>query len=172
MSNTIIAIVGEAGVGKDYIASFLADHTIWNRIVSYTTRHMREGEKQGREHLFVDTYPESEDIVCHTEYGGSHYWVTAAQIQAYHVSIYVVDEYGLKMLRENNRGAWNIISILVLRDRELRLKAGVSEERMQRDKDRTTLPQDSYDIVIKNNKSIKALDHKLRELINHLQAKI
>lgn len=169
----VVAIVGEAGVGKDMAASWLEEHECYNRIVSYTTRPIREGEKQMREHLFVGEFPYMDDMVCHTEYGGYHYWVCESQILPHPVSVYVVDEVGLQQLKARRDGEderpWNVFSVLIKRDREKRLEAGVAEERMQRDSGRTPLPEKCYDMVIANNKSLKAFEYKLRDLVQAIK---
>lgn len=50
---TIVAIIGPSGAGKDTVADIIADMMGFEKLISYTTRPMREGEKQGREHHFV-----------------------------------------------------------------------------------------------------------------------
>lgn len=163
----IIAIVGDAGCGKDTAATWLVDHTDWNLIISYTTRPMREGEQQRREHYFVTQFPEFDTFGAHAVYGGYHYWTTMTQLTACPTSVYVIDEDGLAQLRQAEaEGHISIFSVLMTRRTDLRLASGVSQERMDRDATRQHLPPTSYDTVIHNDKSLKALYHRLSELVS------
>lgn len=152
----VIALVGEAGVGKDYAAAWLAQSYGYERVVSYTTRPMREGERQGVEHRFVTEFPYMDDIVCQTFYGGHRYWVSAEQLD-YPVCVYVVDETGLTELMDRNRDAstgkerWKIIPVLIERSVHLRRESGVSEDRIARDAARIKLPKDTYAFIFSNN---------------------
>ena len=53
MKQNIIAIVGQAGSGKDTVAQLMRMTLHVPILCSYTTRPMREGEVNGREHIFV-----------------------------------------------------------------------------------------------------------------------
>lgn len=160
-----IAIVGPSGSGKDTIANWLCDHEGYEQIVSYTTRPMREGETQCKEHYFVTEFPEMDHFVCHTVYGGHHYWVNSEQLLGKRPTVYVVDEVGLMQLKEWQKSSGiRIFAMYVECDEEIRLKRGVTSERIERDRSRQLLPMDTYDVVVKNNKSMKALVHRLREI--------
>lgn len=172
MKPLIITITGLSGAGKDTVAEYLCDHTDWNRIVSFTTRPIREGEVNGREHYFVseDRLPTAPgSMLCHTIYppsGGYHYWVIPEQFDIYPVNVYVVDEVGLKQL-ELVSDKYYIHKVLITRDEQLRRSSGVSDSRIERDDHRTALPDSYYDTIIKNNKSISALHHRLHAFIGH-----
>ena len=90
---TILAIVGMAGVGKDTAANYLKEKNGWNVICSYTNRPMRNGETQGKEHIFV-TNKAPETTFAYTNYVGYDYWTDIEQFRDDVVNIYVVDEYG------------------------------------------------------------------------------
>ena len=53
MKTKIIAIVGPSGSGKTTLAEYFQRQFCIPTIVSYTTRPMRAGEANGREHWFV-----------------------------------------------------------------------------------------------------------------------
>lgn len=64
LNSTIILICGLSGSGKDTFAKLLACNEDVKRglpairiVTSYTTRPMRVGETQGKEHMFVDEGP-------------------------------------------------------------------------------------------------------------------
>ena len=50
----IIALVGPSGSGKTTLSLYLQEMLNIPAICSYTTRPMRRGEQNGREHWFVE----------------------------------------------------------------------------------------------------------------------
>lgn len=49
----IIALIGKTGSGKSETVKYFEQHLGFERIVPYTTRPMRAGEKDGREYHFI-----------------------------------------------------------------------------------------------------------------------
>lgn len=94
----LITITGPSGAGKDTIARIMSEMTDWPIICSYTTRPMREGEQDGREHHFVKRLSaDTADVLAYTQYGDYEYWATVDQIKD--IAIYVVDEAGLMFIK-------------------------------------------------------------------------
>lgn len=158
----IIAIVGEAGVGKDTFARMLSEVTGKPILVSYTTRPMREGEVNGREHIFVSKCKTPRrDMLAHCYYGGYEYWTELSQVKG--SAIYVVDERTLVELRLNPR--YNVTSILLTRSRMKRMKSGITLERMHRDSERV-LPSSYYiyDYIIHNEGTLEDLRETAQKL--------
>ena len=158
----IIAIVGEAGVGKDTFARMLSEVTKKPILVSYTTRPMREGEVNGREHIFVSKCKTPwRNILAHCYYGGYEYWTDISQVKD--SAIYVVDERTLAEHRLNPR--FNVISILVTRSRIKRMQSGIALERMHRDSDRFLSPSYyKYDYIIQNEGTLEDLRETTQKL--------
>lgn len=50
----ITILLGASGCGKNYIESILVNEYNYERVVSCTTRPMRDGELEGREYNFID----------------------------------------------------------------------------------------------------------------------
>ncbi|MCF0208608.1 MAG: guanylate kinase [Bacteroidaceae bacterium] len=169
----IIAIVGPSGAGKDTIAEILCNSNGWNRVVSFTTRPMREGERDGVEHWFVNEMPRGVPLLAQTTYGGYKYWTTAAQVVKHEVSVYIIDEAGLADLQQTVSMLYkiNIVKVYVERDEEIRYQSGVSAERIKRDRHRMQFHKEYYDYIIINNKSISALKHRLRALAKSIYKK-
>lgn len=165
----IIAIVGSSGAGKDMVAQLLSVATCSNVIVSYTTRPMREGETDGKEHHFVKECNVPEDQrLAYTVFGGYEYWTTREQIQG--TSIYIIDEEGLRFLRERFPDI-DIASIYVSASKRVRRSRGVSEERIKRDDLREQFPLEYYDYVIYNNRSLGHLMARVTEIADQLKEK-
>ena len=158
----IIAIVGESGVGKDTFARMLSEVTGKPILVSYTTRPRREGEVNGREHIFVSTCKTPwRNMLAHCHYGGYEYWTELSQVKD--SAIYVVDERTLVELRLNPR--YNVTSILVTRSRMKRMKSGITLERMHRDSERMLSPAYyKYNYIIQNEGTLEDLRETTQKL--------
>lgn len=166
---TIICIVGPSGSGKTTIARHIEKELGIPMLVSYTTRPMRAGEKNGVDHFFVDEseMPSRDKMLAYTNFGGYHYWMPTDEVPYTDpgVCTYVIDEVGLKMLKEQYAEDFIIQSVLIKRDIEL-LKAQVEEERVKRDFERIQIPESEYDLVIENNDSLESV---LAETITKIQ---
>lgn len=173
----IIAIVGPSGSGKTTLSLAMQKAGIPS-IVSYTTRPMREGEVNGREHWFI-TEPESDRLlsnvppVAFTRFGGHRYFTLREQFTP-DICSYVVDEPGLKMLQDRFESAnhiaecymdecrqtgtvpseevhvYRIIPVYVSRDVQI-LRSQIGADRLERDKERQALPEDEYFLHVCND---------------------
>lgn len=169
----IIAIVGPSGAGKTAISKAMARAGI-PYVVSYTTRPMRDGETEGVEHHFI-TEAQAESLFASiretpfmfnqmvpafTEINGYCYFIKASQLQEHPVQTYVVDEVGLLDLEHWNDEFkdLNIIPVYIYRDKA-EIAKYTDAERMARDKERITLPEDTYTIrVINDSPSLDQLN--------------
>lgn len=91
--NHLNVIVGKSGSGKNWLCE---RHGLLS-IPSYTTRPMRQGETNGKEHIFVSRYDFDLDAdpAAYTEFNGYQYWVTFDQINDLKYDTYIVDTTGL-----------------------------------------------------------------------------
>lgn len=152
----IIAIVGNSGTGKTVAAEFASRALDIPVIRSYTTRPMRDGEAQGREHIFVPegcSIPRKEDMLAYTFFGGHHYWALKSQVKDERV-LYVIDEDGVRGLKKRFGEEYVIIPILIRRDRY-----DVGRERMARDFSRK--PLEAFYAVIDNDSTLEHLFYSL-----------
>nr|DAJ79595.1 MAG TPA: Guanylate kinase [Bacteriophage sp.] len=162
MKQKIIAIIGQAGAGKDTVARLLSFSLGIPLICSYTTRPMCEGEKNGREHIFVkECNIPREKMLAYTEYGGYEYWTELSQIED--TAIYVIDEKGIMDICERFPDI-ELVNIYVAAKPETLKARGISPERMQRDEYRVTMDINSFDYVITNNSSLCALLHAVNAM--------
>lgn len=152
MKPIIIAIVGASGSGKTTLSLYLQQHSGIPAICSYTTRPMREGEINGRDHWFVDhSHPIPQNPLAYTFFGGNHYWTELSQIKAKFNS-YVIDEKGLIELKNKWGHLFEILSVYVERTN----LTNISEERKQRDLDRVQIDPDLYDIILYNDSDLES----------------
>ena len=158
----LITITGPSGAGKDTVARMLSEMGGYQVLCSYTTRPKREGEIDGVEHYFVEKCDVPHDkMLAYTQYGGYEYWTTIDQVTD--KSIYVIDEDGLKALCKKFPDI-ELFKICVSAHEENRLRRGVSQERMDRDKKRNRLPLPFYNAVIFNNDSYEVLLDKVQRV--------
>ncbi|RHH07875.1 guanylate kinase [Bacteroides fragilis] len=163
MKPIIIAIVGNSGSGKTYMAEFLRSKLNVPVIVSYTTRPMREGETEGKDHFFIqpDKVPASKDMLAYTRFGGYEYFALYNQFPTDGICAYVIDEKGLEELTGRCKGRYEIISILVLCPPELLIARGIDPARVKRDHERKHLSLGYFDCVIRNDASLEEFEYKV-----------
>ena len=155
MTQKLIAIVGQARAGKDTVANILSIALNIPLLCSFTTRPMRDGEVNGREHFFVKECKTSkEDMLAYTEYGGYEYWTELSQIKD--TAIYVIDEKGIMDICERFPDI-ELVNIYVAAKPETLKARGIAPERMKRDEYRVTMDINSFDYVITNNSSLYRL---------------
>ena len=155
MKQKSIAIVGQAGAGKDTVANILSIALNSPLLCSFTTRPMRDGEVNGREHVFVkECKTPKEDMLAYTEYGGYEYWTELSQIKD--TAIYVIDEKGIMDICERFPDI-ELVNIYVAAKPETLKARGIAPERMKRDEYRVTMDINSFDYVICNNSSLYRL---------------
>lgn len=163
----IIAIVGASGSGKTTLSKFLNQHLDIPYIVSYTTRPIRPGETDGIDHFFVDSSQviNQNTAFAYTEFGGYQYWTCVDQFNQAAIMTYVVDEKGLIEMKNRWTDRFKIIPVLIKRPNN-----PTEISRINRDKDRISLPESDYAAVILNDKTereffVEAIT-KLGALIN------
>lgn len=167
MAMRIITITGASGVGKDTVARILSEMTGFPMLCSYTTRPMREGEVDGREHRFVSKCcTDRKDMLAYTVYGGHQYWTEVSQVTG--TVIYVIDEEGLRDLRARFPQI-ALFTVGVYADMQIRQARGVTEDRMVRDQERTLYDAHCYDYVIYNNGTLQDL-HNQASIITQMLA--
>ena len=164
---TIIALIGPSGAGKTTIAEEMSHFGI-PQICSYTTRPMRKGERQGREHLFVSRREAAHHLMvaqplAYTLFGGNHYFALFDQLKA-ETMTYIVDEQGLMDLRYNigeyhdrmsslyglEHERIRLLPVYVDRDIEM-IARSVDADRIERDEDRIDLDPALIRLRIEND---------------------
>lgn len=160
----LITITGPSGAGKDTVARMMSEMTDWPVLCSYTTRPMREGEVNGREHYFVEHVNVSPTkMLAYTFYGGYDYWTRLDQVKD--TAIYVIDEVGLVELKEKHPDI-EVYSIYVSSWLPTRLTRGVKLSRIIRDVERfRNAPQIKYNNVIHNNADKNSLQKRVAKCI-------
>lgn len=173
MKSTIVCLVGDSGSGKTLASLYLQEVLGWNTVVSYTTRPMRDGETDGKEHWFFNNaaskVPDKAEMCAYTVFGGYEYWTLWKQFVNDKVNAYVIDEKGLINLRSKEQTPirFNLVTIKINRNK----KSGIDEKRIARDNDRVSLPDNFYDYVVNNDFSIESFKAALYLIAKNIERK-
>ena len=84
------------------------------QVVSYTTRPMRESEKNGSDHIFISEDEVSKyenDIVAYTEINGYKYFTTFDSVDK--SDVYVIDPEGLDNLKIKYGDKYDFVEIYI-----------------------------------------------------------
>ena len=106
MKYKIIALIGEAGSGKDTILQDLLQNSNFNEIISYTTRPPRDGEINGKNYFFLS--PEEfldkiqEDVMLEYTVFNGWFYGTPKEILKEGVNIGVFNPGGVWRLSQND----------------------------------------------------------------------
>ena len=156
----VLCIIGSSGSGKTTIERLL-EQTFplhFKRLVSCTTRPMREGETQGVEHQFVKCLENTDDQLAYTKYGDYEYWAKTSDIVPGKVNTYVIDVEGFRFLQRYFADKLEIRVMYVKRSK----RDDIDEDRKERDRDRLMLTPDDIDILFRNEGSISDLIANVR----------
>ena len=119
---TIFCILGESGSGKDTLVEYtLKEFKLdLKPVLSYTDRPIRQGEQNGKEHVFLSKEEMTEflnsnkkDIAAYTQIGETGYRYCAMTSVIDRSDIYIIDPNGLKEFKERTGDRYNIISIYI-----------------------------------------------------------
>lgn len=176
MSNILI-ILGESASGKSTVQNILCKNYGYERLITYTTRKPREGEKDGVDYHFVseDTFDEmyGNNEFCETaEYNGWHY--ATAKDDCTNNKVAVITPHGLRQIRKFDGLTLVTIYINVpRRDRLIKiLQRGDNPDEAYRrslsDVGQFDGISDEVDSVIYNPEYKKSPEEVAEEIINRL----
>ncbi len=121
----LILLVGETGSGKDTVANKLP----YKKVVSYTTRPMRDADINGVNHWFISDEEmdelEKENLIAWTKTGEVRYCATVGSLID-NTMIYIINPDGVRWFKEHYKGdEINVITIGIyvpLEERKRRCK--------------------------------------------------
>lgn len=165
MKKKILCLVGGSGSGKSLLQTYLEKEWNIKPVISYTTRGKRSPDEGGHYFVTEKDYESTnkEDMLAYTKYGDYHYWSLEKDLED--VNCYVIDEYGLKILKSIYGNKYDIISVrLIINDYERYLR-GIDEERIRRDNNKLISNIEDYDYVINNNHSVFYLTDNIDSIV-------
>ena len=99
----LIAIIGQAGSGKDSIYRRIVHQYKYHPVVGYTTRPIREGEVDGRDYHFVSVEEFDElDLITEKSFNGWHYGISKESFSETEINIGVFNPSQIMDLLERN----------------------------------------------------------------------
>jgi len=170
MKKRILCIVGESGTGKTLASLHLKYQCGANVICSYTTRPPRDTEVEGRDHHFIDIVPPEEELLAFANFGQYKYYAMKSQVFG-PCTVYVIDEQGIRDLKERHADEYEIYSVYITRDKALRKERGIDSKRMNRDKNRKLFDLSFYNYVIENNGTKRELFLNIERIYNEIKNK-
>jgi guanylate kinase len=170
----IICIMGETASGKDTISKYIMKNFGVQPVVSFATRPMRDGEVNGREHVFITPEKMAEirktqDVFAYTKIedktktnvDGYEYCATLQTLPEGDI-IYVIDPNGVNYMK-NSPAIMEKVELLVL---YIYVPYEIRKERAQKSRSdferfetrckqeevqfRTMLEEKNYDYIIEN----------------------
>lgn len=163
---TIIAVVGPSGSGKTTAVEFASKALGIPVLVSYTTRPMREGEVNYKDHIFVadKDIPSQSRMLAFTKFGGYQYWTEKAQVEKHEKVFYVIDEKGLTTLMDKFGERYDVVPIRV---ECTRMPWIDDNQRLNRDNARIYLPKDMFATTVYNDGTLEKFLFKFTAAINN-----
>lgn len=164
-------IVGETASGKDTVCKNVSESLGVGIVCSFTTRGMRDGETNGKEHYFVsdaefDIMEKEESIIAYTLIGSYRYGATVERLG--NSRLYIINPDGVRWFRENNRSDLEVVTIYITESLDVRRKrASVRSDFTEEFDKRVLAEQDDfdkfnndrdYDYVIKNKDALKTAE--------------
>ncbi|MDL2320204.1 guanylate kinase [Alistipes sp. OttesenSCG-928-B03] len=171
MKPIIIAICGVSGSGKTYLTRYLQNELNVPAIISHTTRPRRDGETEGEDYFFIDStdgYKRS-DMLTYTQFGGHEYFSLKKQLPKSGFCTYVVDENGIRALKQNAGEDYGVFVVTVQCRPESRIARGISPERIERDRNREPLDFMWVDYAIYNDGTVEEFKKAAIDMIKVLE---
>lgn len=119
----MIILVGESGSGKSTVEKFLIDYGM-KPVVSYTTRPMRDGEKEGIDYHFIsnEKFADMKEKNLFLETGEYNSWHYGALISDYNKdSVVVLTPHGMRQAVKHFPSAFVVYINVPRRDRLIKI---------------------------------------------------
>jgi guanylate kinase len=185
MEKPLFIISGPSGAGEDSVIEGLRSHFPIERVITTTSRAMREGEQNGEPYFFItDTefrnrITDDEFVEYAEQYNGKLYGVTKGEIERVRnsgkIGIWKIEYKGVMQAKKQFEG---IIAILidapieVLEDR-MRRRGGMTEEQIRERLEYTRewlRHRDIYDHSVTNVEG--KLDETIEQVANIIRSEL
>ena len=128
----ILALYGKGGTGKDTIQKWLvSNNKDFNGIISYTTRPIRDNEKDGIDYYFIDNEEFAKKVLNGsmleaTEFNGWFYGTGLESLVLDEINVGVFNMEGIECLMQDDR--LDIIPVEIYAPAKTRLERMISRE--------------------------------------------
>ncbi|EFI41903.1 MULTISPECIES: guanylate kinase [Peptoniphilus] len=171
----IYLIAGNSGSGKSTQANILNKRDNFYRIITYTTRAPRVGEKNAIDYFFVDKYEfkrldDEEYFVGITEYAGNFYGIPKLQLEKYVSSkknvVLVIDLFGVIEIKNTLKNT--ICIYLKLSKEEMIKRMEIRGDLPQKIKNRVENAQDFSpyaDYILDGSKNVEEIAKEIDDIV-------
>ena len=114
MKRPLLCVIGASGSGKTTLCEEMESKYGLKQIPSYTTRPPRSTDEKG--HTFVSDAEFNrirENLVAYATTNNYEYGVTIEQIEDENYSLYIIDNTGIKYLKDMYKGDRPIITVFI-----------------------------------------------------------
>lgn len=170
----MIALLGESASGKTTLEKMLNERLKLNRIISYSTRSIRDNEINNVDYHFIsdeefENKLTNDDFAEHQCFNGWKYGIDKSDCT--NDKICIVTPSGLKQLKEKEN--LNIISIYIKSDKLIRIDRGYDRNdnriemlrRIKADEIDFENVEDNVSYVIENNSTLEDAYDKIVEIL-------
>lgn len=113
----LFLVVGRTASGKTTLVKKACKRLGMKMVVSYTTRPMRDDDKEFPDHRFItneeadEILADQENIIAYTEINGNRYFTTAKMLEE--SDIYVIDPNGIRYMLQKYNDKYDLVIIYV-----------------------------------------------------------
>ncbi len=182
LSNKTLILVGKSGSGKTSLADELVRSFGFKKLVTYTTRPKRPGERTGKDYYFINEYDFSqlekvgffaETVHYNASFGYCSYGSSKRSYSKSGLNVIILNPYGLKSVL-NSLDKDNLLTVYldcsdsVIKSR-LKLRGDDKNEIIRRlqtdDKDFKDIEKYVDYVINVDKRSIKALSFNIMDLL-------
>jgi len=147
MKKIIIAIAGESGTGKTYVAEYLRETMGISMVESYTNRAKRTADEVGHTFLNNTEYEalSDDEKIAETIFGENKYCCLESDLTS--INTYVISENSIVHINDKFSDEYVIITIRLKRNDNMRI-SDIGIDRASRDNGNYFLKDNYYDYVI------------------------
>lgn len=160
----ILTITAPSGAGKSLCATYLEINYNIPMIESHTDRPRRTPDEKGHTFWTPQEFNQfkEEDMIAYTKFGDYRYCCVKDDVKD--INTYVIDETGIDYLKANFSDIYDITSLFVDRDLQIR-KQYIDADRLKRDEGMYYHDRSFYDFVIDNNGDLASLYKSLDDIV-------
>ena len=123
----LIVLVGKSASGKTTLEKYISENFRYDRLISHTTRPIRNDEKCGVDYYFVseDEFNKmlaNDELVEHATFNGWSYGISKKEVEEKKNGVVVVNPAGLRKLRKLNIP---MVALYVMCDDRTRYKRSI-----------------------------------------------
>ena len=157
--------MGGSGTGKSHAVEYIERKHGIPFIRSYTDRPQREEKDIGHTFLTPEEFDKlnKHEMIAFNDSFGARYCALASQVKD--KTCYIIDENGLRFIRDNCEDMFDIYTLRIYRSGNL---IKIDNERKDRDKNQFKMSIYDFDYAILNNTTFEEFESKLDLVVDKI----